>query len=465
MVSHRTIGIRSLTLVWQLVIVSLCFWGWLFVWQGSFFDGSFNWQRYTLYNEFLLIGIFFSAGDKWEVSGPKKEWVMANRKSLRQAFFGLFSVFLIVFTLKDNWISRTFLFSYLLWLYLSLMFTNLWLARSLEQWAVSGERKERLALAGTMEQAARLKPWLLRKNKVGVQTVGLVCPEPMFFGESSLPVLGVLDQLGEILHRESITQLMVLNLSLGAERLRQLTQLCEAATVRLVVVHDLNSYFNHNTTIYEDDGIRFIGLREEPLENPMNRLFKRALDLIVAVPVVLFILPLTSLVVWFLHRLYSPGPLIFAQQRNGMLGRPFKMYKYRTMYVHHGNEARQATRHDSRIFPGGKWLRKLSIDELPQFINVVLGDMSLVGPRPHMPVHDELFSKIMRNYLVRRFIQPGITGWAQANGFRGEVHSEKDVQDRVAADIYYLENWSLGLDCVIVLKTIKACIVPPRTAY
>lgn len=469
MITHRAIGIRTLTLFWQLVIVTAGFWMWLFIWQGGFFATDAFLHRYILYNEFLLIGILFGLGNKRESSGPKKEWVMAIRKSVRQAFLGFFSVFVVVFALKDNWISRSFFFSYLPCLYASLLFTNLWLSGAVEQWVHSGNRAERVALAGSVAQVVQLLPWLERKQEAGVKTVGLICLEPSFGTPLPFPVWGTLDELGdrmgELLLQQTITRLIVLDLSLGSERLRRLTQLCEAAAVRLVVLHDLNPYFNHATMVFDDDGIRFIGLREEPLENPLNRLLKRALDMAVAVPVVFLILPITSILVWMLHRLYSPGPLLFAQRRNGMLGRSFRIYKYRTMHICNPDETRQAQKNDSRIFPAGAWLRKLSIDELPQFINVLLGDMSIVGPRPHMPSHDELFAKMMRNYLIRRLIRPGITGWAQVNGFRGEIHSEKDVQNRVEADIYYLENWSFSLDCLIILKTILACICPPRSAY
>jgi putative colanic acid biosynthesis UDP-glucose lipid carrier transferase len=464
MVSHRTIGIRGLTLFGQMVAVTLCFWLWFFIWEDTAFDADAFFRRYLLYNEFLLVGILFGSHGKTEASASKNEWVVACRKSGRQAFFGFFSVFLIVFALKDSWISRSFFFSYLPWLYGSLLVTNLWLARSLALWTRAG-RKERVALAGTLEQAVQLKPWLDHKQAVGMQTVGLIGLEPGAAPGSPFLLLGTLDQTGDILRRQAITHLIVLSLSLGGERLRHLTQVCEQSAVRLLVLHDLNTYFNHNTTVFDDDGLRFIGLREEPLENPLGRLAKRALDLAVALPVVCLILPVTTLAVWLLQRRYSPGPLLFAQQRNGMLGRPFRIYKYRTMHVCNDDEARQAAKNDSRIYPAGVWLRKLSIDELPQFLNVLLGDMSIVGPRPHMPAHDEMFTKIMRNYLIRRFIRPGITGWAQVSGFRGEIHCEKDVQDRVGADIYYLENWSFSLDLLIILKTIKACVLPPRSAY
>lgn len=465
MFANRSIGIRTFSLFWQLIIVTLSFWAWLFLWQSSVFEDSANVQRYVLYFEFLIIGIIFGFGERRENTEPDKDWILANRKSVRQAFFGLFSVFLVGFALKDVGISRSFFFSYLPSLYASLLFTNYWLPLSIAQWAFSGEREERAALVGTLETAGRIQPWLERKQLMGLRTVGLVCAETSSQSISPLPILGTIDQIGEILQTKSITHLIVLNLSLGSERLRQITQLCEHAAVRLIVLHDLHSYFNHETIVFEDDGVRFIGLREEPLESPLNRFLKRLLDLAVAIPVVLFILPFTHLLVWVLQSIFSPGPLFFKQARNGMLGRPFIIYKYRTMHVHNDDEARQASRNDNRIYPGGDWLRRLSIDELPQFINVLFGNMSVVGPRPHLAKHDETFVKVMRNYLIRRFIRPGITGWAQVNGHRGEVLSETDIRKRVEADIHYLENWSFGLDVLIIFKTVKHCVVPPSTAY
>src|SRR5262249_31592856 len=152
------------------------------------------------------------------------------------------------------------------------------------------------------------------------------------------------------------------------------------------------------------------------------------LDLFVATPVVLIILPPFTLLVWILQRLQSPGPIFFTQARTGMRGRAFTIYKYRTMHINGEPETKQASKEDPRVYSAGRLLRKLSLDELPQFINVLKGDMSVVGPRPHLPKHEEMFVRVMRRYLIREFIRPGITGWAQVNGFRGEIHRESDIQ-------------------------------------
>lgn len=465
MLANRSIGIRTLGLFWQLTLVTLTFWGWLFIWRSTFIDQGIEMQRYVLYCEFLLIGILFGFGDKREAGGLDKEWLAANRKTIRQAFSGFFSVFLILFALKENTISRSFLISYVPWLYCSLLFTNYWLPRSLREWMFSGARRERTALVGDWERVDQLQPWLERKRLMGMDTIGLVCSHAPVNCASPLPVLGTLDQIGEIVRAKAITQLIVLNLSLGSQKVREITQICEDRAVRLLALHDLDAYFNHDTVVFEDEGIRFIALREEPLESPLNRFVKRTLDLAVAVPVVIFVLPICALVVWLMQASSSPGPLFFKQERSGMMGRPFMIYKFRTMHVHNVCESRQATRNDPRIFSGGGWLRKLSIDEIPQFINVLLGDMSVVGPRPHLPLHDQAFMKVMRNYTIRRFIRPGITGWAQVNGLRGEIHTPLDIQRRVEADIHYLESWSLGLDVIVILRTAKQCAIPPKTAY
>jgi exopolysaccharide biosynthesis polyprenyl glycosylphosphotransferase len=465
MVSHRSIGIRALASFWQLVGVTVSFWGWLLIWQSAWMDEHVALQSYLVYNEFLLVGILFGIGRSRDLHGLDHEWVVANRRSLRQLFSGLFCLFIVLFVARDDSISRSFFLSYVPWLYLTLLCSNYLLPRSLGKWSFSGDRVERVALAGTADQARRLKSWLENKSLLGFDTVGLVQTEAAITIDSPFPLLGGMDEMAKILRENTITQLIVLELSLGSERLRQLTQLCEGSAVRLLVMHDLDHYFNHTTTIFEDDGVRFIGLRDEPLESPMNRFFKRALDLAVALPVVVLILPVATLLVWVLHRLQSPGPIFFEQVRIGMRGRPFTIYKYRTMHVNQDNDTRQASKGDPRIFPAGHWLRKLSIDELPQFLNVLLGNMSVVGPRPHLPKHEELFVQVMRRYLIRKFICPGITGWAQVKGLRGEIHTKVDIQRRVEADIFYLENWSFSLDCLVILKTVKHCVFPPRSAY
>ena len=148
-----------------------------------------------------------------------------------------------------------------------------------------------------------------------------------------------------------------------------------------------------------------------------------------------------------------------------MQNQPFQIYKYRSMYVDNPDINRQTTADDDRVFPAGRWLRKLSIDELPQFYNVLKGSMSVVGPRPHLDSHNESWSRIMANYHVRTFVKPGITGLAQVRGYRGEAKNDDSLRFRVMADIEYIENWSIALDLLLILRTAFQVFVPPKSAY
>jgi lipopolysaccharide/colanic/teichoic acid biosynthesis glycosyltransferase len=192
------------------------------------------------------------------------------------------------------------------------------------------------------------------------------------------------------------------------------------------------------------------------------------LDLALAIPVVFIALPILIPVVWFGQRTQSPGPVFFRQRRRGFNRREFVLYKFRTMHEDNGhpiNEAKQATKHDPRIFRFGEWLRHTSIDELPQFINVLRGEMSAVGPRPHLPEHDELFHQQVDEYPMRHFAKPGITGLAQSLGYRGEITDVEVLRRRVRYDLEYINNWTLLLDIEIVLRTIVQVLYPPKTAY
>jgi putative colanic acid biosysnthesis UDP-glucose lipid carrier transferase len=195
------------------------------------------------------------------------------------------------------------------------------------------------------------------------------------------------------------------------------------------------------------DSIQRLGL------TPIERAIKRALDLIVSIAAVVFCLPL-FLIVAMAIILDSRGPVIFRQRRSGFNGKEFIIFKFRTMRVlEDGPVVTQACRDDRRVTYIGKFLRRSSLDELPQLFNVLRGDMSLVGPRPHALAHDDHYRVQIAGYACRHYVKPGITGWAQVNGLRGETASLEQMADRVKLDLWYINNWSLGLDLNILLQT------------
>ena len=468
MVTQRTEGLYRVFLLCQIAIVAILFWLGVWIMVTFYSPGAeLTWRRYSIYCALLMIGMTVESLTR---NGSKNyflqnELLRQHRLSLRQTFASIGTLVLYLIATKDAFISRIFFFNFVPWLYVALLFSHHYLPAFLARGIFTGVREEKTLLVGSTRKAAQLGFWLRRKAEIGLKTVGLVCDEPIEKTEEGIPVLGKSGDLERIIRERGITQVILLEFPLFTEVDRHLISICDQLAIRLLIVSDLEEKLRHPVTHFEDDGFRFIGLREEPLENPLNRFFKRAIDLAIAVPVSIFVFPLFAVIVWLAQRLQSPGPLFHVQIRAGMQNRQFKIYKFRTMRPDHQDLVRQARNNDERVYPMGKWFRKLSIDEIPQFWNVLRGDMSIVGPRPHLVEHNHQFSQLMANYQVRTFVKPGITGLAQVRGFRGEARNNSDIENRVACDIEYLENWNLSLECGIILRTCAQLFIPPRTAY
>jgi putative colanic acid biosynthesis UDP-glucose lipid carrier transferase len=228
---------------------------------------------------------------------------------------------------------------------------------------------------------------------------------------------------------------------------------------------DSKNTFLRNLAVEYYDYLPIISLRTIPLDVAVNKRLKRIFDIVFSLVVILGILSWITPIIAILIRLESKGSVIFKQKRNGLNYEEFYCYKFRSMHLNPYADLEQVQKNDPRITKIGKILRKTSIDELPQFLNVLLGVMSVVGPRPHMVSHTEMYAKSVDKFMVRHFIQPGITGLAQINGFRGEVETETDIINRVKYDIFYLENWTLLLDIKIVFTTILNTIKGEKKAY
>jgi len=213
------------------------------------------------------------------------------------------------------------------------------------------------------------------------------------------------------------------------------------------------------------DYIPIISIRNIPLDETANKVIKRAFDIIFSLVVIIGILSWLIPILAILIRIESKGSVFFKQKRNGLNYKEFYCYKFRSMRLNEIADLYQVSKNDPRITRVGKFIRKTSIDELPQFFNVLLGDMSVVGPRPHMVSHTEMYARRIDKFMVRHFIKPGITGLAQTKGFRGEVESDKDIIYRVKFDIFYLENWSLLLDIKIIFLTVVNAIKGEEKAY
>src|SRR5438132_2265140 len=463
MLTQRTEGLYRLFLFCQIIIVAAIFW--LGVWiMVTFYSpgGSLTWGRYSIYCGMLVLGLTLETLSRSKNFFLQNELLRPHRLSLRQtaASIGLLVLYLVA--AKDAFISRVFLFNFVPWLYIALLFSHYYLPSILTRGIF--RREDKTALVGSSHRAVQLRDWLQRKAEIGLRTIGLISDEDKI-DNLGIPLLGRPHQLEQIIRKHEINQVILLEFPLFSEKNQNVIQVCDQLGIRLLILSDLEERLRHSVTHFEDGGFRFIGLREEPLENPLNQFLKRAIDFAIALPVMLIVFPLLALFVFLAQRLQSPGPLFHIQKRAGMQNREFKIYKFRTMHSHNGELSRQASETDERIYPLGKLFRKLSLDEVPQFWNVLRGDMSIVGPRPHLIEHNREFSKFLANYHVRTFVKPGITGLAQVRGFRGEARNTVDIENRVACDIEYLENWNLSLECGIILRTFAHLFRPPRSAY
>jgi putative colanic acid biosynthesis UDP-glucose lipid carrier transferase len=462
----RTRGLRWLFLLGQIATVSLLFCLWLPLAQVRWAGGELSLDKYALYLAALLLGVligYLTEPGKADFAFP--DFRISTNNALWQAFYSCGCLFVYLVGTQDKTISRLFLFSFLPALYVALVVTQRYLPGLLIRASFSGPYEQRIALVGSVKKAVALRPWLNRKRAIGYRPIGILCDDPKPESLTGIKVLGGLADLESAIRQWGITQVILVEFPQFNEMLQHCTSVCEKRGVRLLVLCDFEERFRHAVTLFEDGDLRFVGLRQEPLEDPFNRFCKRALDLAVALPVAGLVLPVATAVVWALQRWQSPGPVFFRQLRSGMQNRPFSLFKFRTMHVENDDETRQARRDDPRLFPAGRWLRRFSVDELPQFLNVLRGEMSVVGPRPHLPRHDELFATAMNNYSVRSVVKPGITGLAQVRGFRGGTPTEQDITERVRSDIEYLENWSFLLDCSIILRTASQMVAPPKSAF
>ena len=245
-----------------------------------------------------------------------------------------------------------------------------------------------------------------------------------------------------------------LNPATATEYVNRLVETCESHMVRFKYVPAMEGYPKRKMAISQLGSVNVISLHEEPLNKPLAKLVKRAADILFSGLFLITLFPLIWLFCAIGIKLSSPGPVFFKQKRTGYEGKEFWCYKFRSMHASANADTKQAVKGDSRVFKFGEFLRKSSIDELPQFINVFRGDMSIIGPRPHMLYHTDVYSDLIGDYMIRHLAKPGITGWAQVNGCRGETKELSEMKERVEKDIWYIEHWSVELDVSIFFTTV-----------
>ena len=275
------------------------------------------------------------------------------------------------------------------------------------------------------------------------------------------------DFMGNLDNPDSLQQTDELYLCVSRKdkaTVKRISNICDHKVIRFYYVPISVESLGLNLKREYLDDLEVYTTYENPLQNSVNRAIKRAFDIVMSL---VFLIP-TALIfpfVFVIMKIQSPGPILFRQKRTGLDGKTFEMLKFRSMHVNADADRLQATKDDPRKYPFGNFMRKANIDELPQFLNVLKGNMSIVGPRPHMLAHTEQYSELIDKYMVRHFVKPGVTGWAQVTGYRGETKELWQMEGRVKRDIWYIEHWSIWLDIRIIWLTTKTIFVHDKNAY
>jgi exopolysaccharide biosynthesis polyprenyl glycosylphosphotransferase len=431
-----------------------------------------SYQPFVLYNLAAVVGLIIAAvrGRSTAATLLAGGFVNYHTLALKQTvYIGVVLLLTLALGMEPEFrhMRIALLFAFLASVYIVFLICHFFIPNRLADQLFSDQHEQRTLLVGPVEKARAINKWILETAAFGF---GLRGSPAEGEGEEGrvLHVTRVSDvsMLQRIIRHEGIRQILLLELPLDQEGLNLVVDTANRAGVRLLVLNNLPEIFRHDISFFNLHGKDFISLRDEALEDPVNRMIKRTVDILMSLPVVLFVLPPLCLIVKIFQRIQSPGPLFYRQTRAGLNNLPFRIFKFRTMRIDKEDDAsRQATAGDPRIYPMGRVLRKTSLDEIPQFLNVFLGHMSVVGPRPHMIIHNRRFSEIMEAYHVRTFAKPGITGLAQMSGYRGEAKNEQDVIERAKLDIRYIETWSLPLDFWIIFNTMYQVFRPPKTAY
>ena len=266
-------------------------------------------------------------------------------------------------------------------------------------------------------------------------------------------------------HKDEVSSLYCCLPSRQKEVILPIVSYCENHVVRFYSVPNVRNYISRQMHFNMMGSVPCLSLHEEPLSRIENRMVKRAFDIVFSLLFLCTLFIPILIVVTIITELTMPGPVFFRQKRNGLNGKEFTCIKFRSMKINDQADTLQATKNDPRKTKWGNIMRKTNIDELPQFINVLLGDMSIVGPRPHMLKHTEEYSKLINKYMVRHYVRPGITGYSQVTGFRGETKTLGQMEGRIKRDIWYIEHWSFWLDIYIIIKTVTNVFKGDDEAY
>ena len=472
MLSHRIRGLWNAYNGILAVILTLVFWSYLMIMGGVFkIFATPHLEKFITLNISGIFGLIIAAvlGRSAAATLLAGGFLECHTLAFKQTMYvGVTTLVVLMVAMEVSGVSQQMKLSlgigFLLLLYAVLLICHLTVPKRLADFLFSSyEHEQRTLLIGSVEKARKIAKWIEETAAFAFGMRGSVIDDD---DEKSriLHVTRVANatMLERIIKNEGIRQIILLEMPIDSEVLGLIVNVANRSAVRVLVACNFDEIFNHDVTLFTLHEQTFISFRNEPLEDPVNRGLKRGVDLVITLPVLMLIAFPFCIAVKIIQAIQSPGPLFSRETRSGFANRPFRVFVFRTVRATETSPVKQAR---NEFYPMGRFLSRSSLDQVPQFINVLLGDMSVVGPEPHPVIHNRRFSEIMDEYHVRTFAKPGITGLAQTHGFRREAKDEQDVVESAKLDIQYVENWSLPLDFSIMFKSMIQLIKPPPTAY
>ncbi len=361
--------------------------------------------------------------------------------------------------LNSSNLSPTVILKFFIILFFSLNIWRTFLHITFRNYRViTGSNYKRVIIIGSNDSTHKLQIFFNKEIGFGYKFIGF------FSNNKNIFKLGTIEESFDFILNNEIDEIYCSVKELSNKQIKAFIDFCDINVKNLKFIPDNKELFSKNLRLNYYDITPILSLREIPLDDSINSILKRSFDILFSVFIIVFVLSWLIPILGLIITLESKGPIFFQQNRPGIKKKGFGCYKFRSMTLNSRSED-SATRNDVRITKVGRFIRRTSIDELPQFFNVFFGSMSVVGPRPHLWRQNEIYGTKVPKYMVRHFVKPGVTGLAQVKGYRGEIESKEDIINRTKYDIFYIENWSLILDLGIIIQTVINIFKGEEKAY
>ena len=432
-----SIYIKPISIIANLVIINFFLWFFLEKAYSGFWHITFtnlSWLIISYHLDFYNIRRYHKNAD------------LLSRLFLQFLIFTF--VYFAYYSLTNKSIHAMDHIKILLYIFLAITTFRSMYLYALKKYRMLGGNFRNIMLIGSNKSMQNVGDFIENHPELGYKILGNFSNNSKTFN-----YLGTIDASFTYAQNNIVDEVICSISELTQDQIKKFIDFTDNNLIVLKLIPDAKDIFTKKMKVEYFDYIPILSLRKIPIDDPVNQFFKRAFDIVFSLIILIFVLSWLSIILYILIKLDSKGPLFFVQTRDGLSYNTFKCIKYRSMKMNALSDDIQATKEDTRITRIGEFIRKTSIDELPQFINVLLGDMSIVGPRPHMPSQTIKYAKVVDKFMVRHFIKPGITGLAQTRGYRGEIEKNEDMENRVRLDIFYIENWSLLFDFHILLMT------------